>query len=132
MVRIYLLWNEVGEYVGSTARELEGDWTCRLAQHKQAARRPNFKCSSNILFADGRDANIELLEECPDELRYERERYWALQFPDRVNIQLPARDKKAWFKEWGASKVECPHCSIPQRRDSFRRHIRRKHPSVEK
>ena len=122
MVRIYLLWNEVGEYVGSTVNTIHN----RKVQHELA--RTKFKCSSSILFADGRDANIELLEECSEDLRYERERYWMGQFPNRVNVRLPGRPSKERSREI----IQCEFCNKSMRRNSNWRHIRRMHPPAEK
>ena len=85
------------------------------------------RCSSDILFSDGRDANIELLEECSEDLRYERERFWMLQFPNRVNHAMCGVPRKEQNNARGRKRVTCPTCHKEMCFGHLPRHIRRMH-----
>lgn len=63
MVNIYKLYDDKGNiYIGSTSRSL----SARLAEHKYQRR----------LDIDFNNIKIELIEECEDSLRYERETFY--------------------------------------------------------
>lgn len=87
-------------YVGSTTKSLEH----RLYYHKDASLRDNQKkCGSTVLFEDGNEVVIGLLEDYPCQNRAEleaRERYWIEKFPDCVNKNIPTR---GWKERWYAN-----------------------------
>ena len=67
MIKIYKLFDDIGNiYVGSTTRKL----SIRMSEHK----------SNKLYNMNYNTCNIELLEECSSELRYDRENYWMSKF----------------------------------------------------
>ena len=90
--KIYKLYNEHGTYFGSTTKTLNR----RLANHKYEAKSKNV--SSHILFKNGCDVTIELLEEVEfddiKELR-EREAYYIKNL-ECINKEIPGRTQKEY------------------------------------
>jgi len=94
---IYRIFNETHNYIGSTKNLYN-----RMHVHK--CKTCKYKCSSKIIIESG-SYDVEILEECDDDLRLEREQYWINQF-DCVNKTNPIA-KKDWdkrnkekIKEW--------------------------------
>lgn len=95
--RLYVKGVEEFPYIGSTTCALDR----RLGLHKdQAKSETQKKCASSVLFEDGNEVVIELLEdfrcETKDEL-HARERYWIEQYPECLNKNMPGRD---WRERW--------------------------------
>ena len=99
---IYRIFNDNHSYVGSTVNMYN-----RMAVHKcPTAKRP---CCSKIIIEEG-NYQVEILEECSDDKRLEREQYWFSQFPDLVNKNNTYNTKnwdkenaefmKQWKKQW--------------------------------
>jgi len=89
--KIYIPGLEDVCYIGSTTWVL----TKRLNQHFHQAKNPEQnKCASAILFEEGNEPIIELIENFPcnskDELNV-RERYWIEQHPEAINKNIPGR-----------------------------------------
>ena len=102
--RIYRL-NLVGIeevcYIGSTTLPL----STRYSHHKyQAVATSQKKCAASVLFEDGNEVEISLLEEGPFESVQQmgqRERWWIEQHPDCVNKNIPGR---GWKERWIANR----------------------------
>lgn len=97
--KLFILGIEEICYIGSTTNSLE--W--RLAHHKHQASNPNqSKCGASVLFEEGNEVQIELVEEYPCDTKAEleaRERYWIEQNPNCVNKNIPTRGwKERWIK----------------------------------
>lgn len=80
MAYIYKITNDINDnvYVGETIRPLEKRWQ----QHKKHATDIN-KCGHLQLAMRKYGIEhflIELIEECPDDIRFEREKYWIEQY----------------------------------------------------
>ena len=93
MVKIYCI-EDINDlkYVGSTTQLLRD----RMKGHKaDKYRRRN--ASSRQLHLE--HSIIYLLEECPEDLRKERERYWIDKI-DCVNLQKLDFDEKEWRREY--------------------------------
>ena len=90
MVKIYCIedCNNV-KYVGSTKETLNK----RLGRHKRNKRANRPHCSCSELQLD--NCKIYCIEECSDENRKKREKYWILN-TDCVNTYIPDFDKKKW------------------------------------
>ena len=88
-------------YIGSTTLPL----STRYSHHKhQAVATCQKKCAASILFEDGNEVEISLLEEGPFESikqMEERERWWIEQHPDCVNKNIPGR---GWKERWIANR----------------------------
>jgi group I intron endonuclease len=103
---IYKIYSEKGDkvYIGSTKKR----YLCnRWADHCSKYRLKNGgHCASYELFNEyGMDeCKIQLLEECDDSQRYERERYWITSSPNCINIiknkYLTKDEKKQYHAEW--------------------------------
>ena len=97
MIKIYCI-EDINDlkYVGSTCQKL----SARFSHHKSKKN-----CSSTKM--NLYNSIIYLLEECDEENRKERERYWINKL-DTVNIKkLNAPDKYAEYKkEWWRKKYE--------------------------
>ena len=91
--QIYKLVNDqLGlTYYGSTVNALRK----RLAQHKNG-----LQCSSKILFQEGSDVKIYLVEECSFNSKIQlkqRERHY-IENNDCVNKNIPSRTNKEWYQ----------------------------------
>ena len=87
-------------YIGSTFKTLE--W--RLSKHKYSAlnQETSRPCRSSILFEEGNDVVIELIEELRDatkETLQSRERHWIEQYPECLNKVIPGRKHKEWLQD---------------------------------
>ena len=89
--KIFVLGLDDMCYVGSTFDTL-GE---RLSKHKNSALYTSQnKCASSILFEEGNDVVIELIELLEDVTKEEleaRERYWIGRYPECVNKNIPGR-----------------------------------------
>ena len=76
-------------YIGYTNCPL----SYRLSLHKSQAKSPNQnKTTACVLFEEGNDVVIELLEEFDDSVNKEaRERYWIERYPECLNKNIPGR-----------------------------------------
>jgi hypothetical protein len=100
---IYKLWNDSDSskvYIGSTKQSL----SLRLAQHRIDSKRRN-AASAQIINGSG-NIIIDLLEECPIDIRYIRERYWMDLHTENINIVVPLRTRH----EWKTQRVACCIC----------------------
>lgn len=113
MARIYILKNRTSEdvYVGSTTEKLNYRFNHHISHYREFIRGTSKKarCSSfNIVQCP--TAYIELLEECNEDVRYDRERYWIENTPHCINpIRRPRRsneEKKAYHQEWAERNRE--------------------------
>ena len=139
---IYIITSNKGNksYVGSTILPLH----IRKRQHKSK----NHTCSSRILMEEYGFENCDftVLEECPIEQRYERERFYINNYPNNVNtVKRPVRTQedtkeyntdyykhhqnriKTTSKKNGSIRVECDICGRESRKDHLPRHKRLKH-----
>ena len=104
--KIYKIYNEGLEdicYIGSTIKELKE----RLNGHKTKSNQTKSnQYASSILFEEGNNPIIELLENFPCENKsqlLERERYWMDKYPDVVNKNRPLltiKEKKLYYSKW--------------------------------
>tara|TARA_R110001632_G_C11164917_1_gene398985 strand:+ start:100 stop:429 length:330 start_codon:yes stop_codon:yes gene_type:complete len=108
MVKIYCIEdiNDL-QYVGSTTRLLRQ----RLAEHRYNKKRgKNVQASSTKLNLEY--CIIYLLEECSEEDRYEKEKYWIDKLVS-VNIINPIGTRKdAWTKYNNKKKIKRPYSEI--------------------
>ena len=141
MCSIYKLYVEGEEYIyiGSTSQSL----IQRRIEHKCAAKNIDTNTASSILFYLG-EPIIELLEECPIENRFERERWWIDNTPNALNILHPCQtiqdvraDRKRYYanntetvKNYMKSRMKCPVCQADIRRGNKSRHIKKYHNSI--
>lgn len=91
-VRIYAIRNRTTDsvYVGSTTKRLLCD---RMAEHRADYKRDRGITSRLVLQCP--TAYIELLEECDEGVRKERERHWIRSLPNCVNLhQLKTDEEK--------------------------------------
>ena len=78
MAQIYKITNLINQkvYIGETVRDIRRRWN----EHKHEAQRPGHGFSYPIHLAMRKyginNFTIEILEHCPDEIRYERESYY--------------------------------------------------------
>ena len=94
MIKIYFIVDINGlVYVGATIQELK----YRFSKHKSNKKRNYGCCSSQILDLD--NSIIECIEECTEDERREREKYWIDNI-DCVNIITYDFDKKEYRKEY--------------------------------
>ena len=93
-MKIYCIEDTSGlKYVGSTKKK----YLCNRMSEHRAHKKTGRGCSSEKL--DLKNAKIYLLEECDDNLRKERERYWINEI-DCVNIlKLDLYDEN-YFKNY--------------------------------
>lgn len=118
--RIYKLWNDSDPskvYIGSTTQLL----TERLAGHKIDSKRSN-TASAPIITGSG-NIIMDLLEECPIDTRYIRERYWMDLHTTNINVVVPLRTRH----EWKTQRVECSICGKLYSRSYVKDHIRCMH-----
>jgi group I intron endonuclease len=112
---IYKIYSESGEkvYVGSTIQTLNK----RFIHHKSHFKSGNGRgCSSYVLFEEygAENCKIQLLEECEQHQRYDRERYWIETIPHTVNIMrklnITNEERKQhmcdYSKKWNAENPE--------------------------
>ena len=99
--RLYVVGNEGMPYIGSTCDSLNK----RVSVHRnQAGSLTQTKTASCIMFAEGNEVRIELIEDfaCATKLELEtRERYWLEQNPNAVNKNTPTR---TWKERWEKNK----------------------------
>ena len=90
-VRIYAIRNRTSDlvYVGSTRKRLLCD---RMAEHQADHKRGRGITSG--LVTQCPTAYIELLEECDEGVRKERERWWIRNTPNCVNLQKLQTDEE--------------------------------------
>jgi hypothetical protein len=103
--KVYLLYIpglEQYGYIGSTVQTLDQ----RLNKHKyQKISKAPYQFSSCVLFEEGNEVFIKLLEEYPCETKQqllEREKFWLSQYPEAVNKNPPIlneEERKARHKE---------------------------------
>ena len=76
MAYIYKIYNTVNNniYIGETVQPIHKRWSA----HKRSAEDPNITGHLQLAIRKyGIDKfHIEMVEECPDESRFEREKYW--------------------------------------------------------
>ena len=84
MVKVYAIRNRTSEevYIGTTTKRLLCN---RLAEHRADFKRGRPISSGRVVACP--TAYIELLEECEDGVRKERERWWIRMTPTCVNQQ---------------------------------------------
>ena len=73
-------------YIGSTIQDLKS----RLREHRSHAKKDSKKTSAEILFQEGNDVIIELVEAYNCETHKElllKEREWILKFPESINVR---------------------------------------------
>lgn len=91
-VKIYAVRNQTSDvvYVGSTKQTL----AARLRGHKKDAKyRPGHCASERVVLCS--TCFIELLEECDEGVRYEREGHWVDKELNCVNRNMPSGRGKA-------------------------------------
>ena len=103
---IYKIYSEKGDkvYIGSTKKKyLSSRWSDHRSMYR---RKVGGHCASYELFDEyGMDnCKIQMLEECDDTLRYERERHWITTTPNCINIvkntHLTRDEKRQYHAEW--------------------------------
>ena len=121
---LYILGFEEYGYVGSTIYDLKK----RYIHHRDIK-----SCSSKILFDDGNDVVIKLLENYPCNNRKEllaRERYWKEQYPECVNIRDPIiSDEERYERQYNriTQRINCSICNIELSYCSLYKHMKKKH-----
>ena len=114
--KIYKMYNQYGVYFGSTTKTLKE----RFNKHKINSK--NKKCTSHILFKNGCDVTIELLEEVEfddiKELRI-REAYYIKNL-ECINKQIPNRTHKETNKAYYETHKE----QIKQYREKNKKKIK--------
>jgi group I intron endonuclease len=113
---IYKIFSEKGDkvYIGSTRKKyLSNRWACHRSKYRL---KQGGHCASYELFDEYgmENCKIQLLEECDESIRYERERHWIQATPHCVNIvknsNLTREEKRAyhteWRKKWMVEKVD--------------------------
>lgn len=86
---IYRIFNDSNNYIGSTKNLYH-----RMAVHK--CKTAKYMCSSKIIIESG-EYEVEILEECEEDMRLEREQYW-MDKHDCVNKNNAIRGPKTWDK----------------------------------
>lgn len=106
-VKIYALRNETSDltYVGSTIQTLARRFTRHQASRRHWLKGNTNNCSS-FPIVECPTAYIELLEECEEGVRYERERWWIENTPNCVNKCVPGRTSKEYRAEWYQANKE--------------------------
>ena len=101
MVNIYKITDCNGRiYIGSTKSTV----AARLCNHLYEKRKARTYYSSHKL--DLENCEIEVIEECEPEIRYEREKY-HIQNTECVNIvKFNCMDKKEYYKQWRENNKE--------------------------
>lgn len=104
LVKIYAVRNRSSSdtYVGSTKQTLEK----RMNGHKYPSKQARTCSSYQIVTCP--TAYIELLEECDEEVRYEREKWWIENTPNCVNQNLPVRDYPTEMRKWRDQQRQDP------------------------
>ena len=102
MAKVYAIRNRTSEqvYIGTTTKRYLSD---RMSGHRYAYRKElegnsSRPCRSHLILACP-TAYIELLEECDEGRRKERERWWIENTPNCVNKQLPGRDVAEYYRD---------------------------------
>ena len=113
---IYKIHSDNGDkvYIGSTRKKyLSNRWADHCSKYRLG--KGGHVASYDLFKEYGMEnCKIQALEECDDNLRYERERYWIQTFPHCVNIvkniNLTKEEKRAyhteWRKKWMVEKVD--------------------------
>ena len=110
----------------------------RRREHKWAAKSIDDNTASSILFYLG-EPIIELLEECPIEKRFERERWWVDNTPNALNILHPAQtiddvraNRRRYYanntetvKNYMKTRIKCPVCQADILRGNKSRHLKK-------
>ena len=99
-VSVYAIRNRSSSdtYIGTTKDPLE----VRFRGHKYPSHAKRGSCSSWPI-VQCPTAYIELLEECDESVRYERERWWIENTPNCVNKNRPylrEGEKQEYLREW--------------------------------
>ena len=97
-VSIYKISSELTDliYVGSTTKKLNE----RLCGHRyEFTNRSEGKCTSFKIFEIDPNCSIDLIEECNEENRYEREGWWVINTPNCVNKYLPGRTWSEYYRD---------------------------------
>tara|TARA_R110000744_G_C18987694_1_gene520155 strand:- start:38 stop:424 length:387 start_codon:yes stop_codon:yes gene_type:complete len=84
---IYRIFNDTHSYVGST-KNLKN----RMSSHKT----PSSECMARFIINEGL-YDVEILEECDDESRLDKEQYWMDKFDNLINTHNTYNTKK-WDK----------------------------------
>ena len=101
-------------YIGSTTQEID----TRLKEHVSDLKRylnDKFHYITSFGIIAFGNFKIELLEECEEENRYERERWYIQNIDNVVNDRLPSRNNAEWYQdnkeiihEKKNKKCDCP------------------------
>ena len=109
--KIYALRNKTSNqiYIGSTKQKLNHRFNHHTGHFKeyQQGKRKDYVSAYDIMKCP--TAYIELIEECSEDNRYERERYWIENTPNCLNTNIPIRSKtelKEYHKKWAEENRE--------------------------
>ena len=119
--KIYIPGLEEFCYVGSTIKTLAE----RLAIHKHNSKKPSngYHFASHVLFEEGNEPVIELLEELEFENRQElleRERYHQDMYPDCVNKNPSILSDTERHERQKATQLACYHKNKEHRLESHK------------
>ena len=128
--KIYKIHSTRGEkvYIGSTTMN---HLSRRKAGHLSRYRHDNKRhCSSHELFNDYGVENCQwvLLEECPLDQRFIRERWWIENTPHTINIRRPfiTYDELAQVRH--PKMILCDQCGHSMLQTNIGRHKKTHHP----
>lgn len=106
MARVYAIRNISTDqiYIGSTKQKLNHRFNHHKSHYREYLQGKRTDCPTSYEILRCPTAYIELLEECDEEVRYERERVWIENTPNCINvIKRPRRsceEKKQYHLEW--------------------------------
>lgn len=98
MIKIYLIEDIHGlKYVGSTKKE---KIISRLYDHRAEKKKQRKNTTSHKL--DLYNCEISILEECDDDIRYEREKYWInnIDCVNETKFKYSRKEIKSYLKEY--------------------------------
>ena len=102
-------------YVGSTTKTLAD----RLKDHKYSAKSASkYKFASSVLFEEGNEPVIELLEEIECDSKQEileHERIWLDKYPDAINKNDPALTPEERHERAKATLLKCYYAKRDER-----------------
>jgi predicted GIY-YIG superfamily endonuclease len=112
MARVYAIRNTTTDqvYIGSTRQKLNHRFNHHRSHYREYIHGKRTDCPISIEIMKCPTAYIELLEECDEENRFERERFWIENTPNCINqIKRPRRsdeEKKQYYCEWKKQNIE--------------------------
>ena len=121
-------------YIGSTKLSIEHRLRQHISKHKAYINKVKGNYYSSFKILECGDCEIELLEECDDDLAPTLEGKYILENANAVNIVIPTRTRKQYYE---ANKykiiknlkelIPCKECGKKITRVHMARHIRNKH-----